>query len=136
MIIGENLAHETLVCCPACIKREGPAPPSNPPILETTILILATRHAARLAAGVLLSCILVPAHAKQPASQRPASRCEASGKPCPPAKRTRAATQECRRLRTAITESEQAERHIRSAMMEAVQQDLFNLRKRYKTLGC
>jgi hypothetical protein len=33
-------------------------------------------------------------------------------------------------------ESEQAERRVRTAMMEGVQQDLFNLRQRFRKLGC
>ncbi|MCC2956114.1 hypothetical protein LK542_10855 [Massilia sp. IC2-477] len=43
---------------------------------------------------------------------------------------------ECRRLRTAIVESEQSERRMRAAMMESVQQDLLILRKRFRRLGC
>ncbi|MGI4718687.1 MAG: hypothetical protein ACRYGO_13935 [Janthinobacterium lividum] len=42
----------------------------------------------------------------------------------------------CRALETAILESEQVERRTRAAMMEAVQQDLFILRRRYRKLGC
>lgn len=42
----------------------------------------------------------------------------------------------CRALETAILESEQVERRTRAAMMEAVQQDLFILRQRYRKLGC
>lgn len=43
---------------------------------------------------------------------------------------------ECRALDAAILESEQAERRMGAAMMEGGQQDLFSLRKRYRTLGC
>ncbi len=46
------------------------------------------------------------------------------------------AQRECGALETAILESEQAERRARAAMMEAVQQDLFILRQRYRKLGC
>lgn len=47
-----------------------------------------------------------------------------------------AAQRECRVLETAILESEQSERRARAEMMEAVQQDLFILRKRYHQVGC
>ncbi|WP_159702807.1 hypothetical protein [Massilia sp. 9I] len=43
---------------------------------------------------------------------------------------------ECRRLRAAILESEQADRRTRAAVMESVQQDLLILRERYRKLGC
>jgi len=43
---------------------------------------------------------------------------------------------ECRQLEPAILELEQVEKHANGASIKAVQQDLFALRKRYKTLGC
>jgi hypothetical protein len=89
---------------------------------ETTILTLATRPAASLAAGILLSCIPAPAGAGQPVSKHPTL----SVKQQP----------ECRRLRAAILEAEQSERRVRAAMMESVQLDLLSLRKRYRKLGC
>lgn len=104
---------------------------------------LATRHAVRLLAGALLSCTLAAAHAQQ-ASNRPLDGCESrrpSAKqdaPCPtsrqPEGREQPMQRECMRLKTAIEESEQAER--RAPMMESVQQDLAILRQRYKKLGC
>jgi hypothetical protein len=47
-----------------------------------------------------------------------------------------AAQGECRQLEAAILTSEQAERGAGAGMMEAIRQDLFSLRKRYKKLGC
>lgn len=46
------------------------------------------------------------------------------------------AQRECRVLESAISESEQAERRARAAMMESIQQDLFILRQRYRKQGC
>ncbi len=108
---------------------------------ETAIAIPATRPAAHLAAGALLCCILAPAHAQQPASSQAPARCTPA-KPCAPAVTSvpaRAGSRqspECGRLRAAIVESEQAERRVRAAMMESVQQDLSILRDRYRRLGC
>lgn len=47
-----------------------------------------------------------------------------------------ATLRDCRVLESAIMESEQAERRARAAMMEAIQQDLTILRKRFRRLGC
>lgn len=47
-----------------------------------------------------------------------------------------ASQSECRQLEAAILTSEQAERSAGARMMEAIRQDLFSLRKRYKKLGC
>jgi len=47
-----------------------------------------------------------------------------------------AAQHECRQLQSAIVESEQAEQRTRAAAIQSIQQELFLLRKRYKTLGC
>ena len=104
---------------------------------ETTIQNLALRP-ARLAAGLLLSCALAPACAGQPAPQAPVPACETAGKPCPAARAVPEPRQnpECGRLRAAILDAEQSERRVRTAMMEAVQQDLLILRKRYRKLGC
>ena len=105
---------------------------------------LAPRHAARLLAGALLSCTLAAAHAQQ--SPRPLGPCETrrpshmQDAPCPapgkPELREQPIQRECTRLKTAIEESEQAERRAGAAMMESVQQDLAILRQRYKKLGC
>lgn len=89
---------------------------------EMTILTHATRPAAILAAGILLSCVPAPAHAGQPVSKHPAPRIMQA-----PA---------CGRLRAAILEAEQSERRVRAALMESVQLDLLSLRKRYRKLGC
>ena len=105
---------------------------------------LATRHAARLAAGAMLSCMLASAHAHQPGAaagqcdprRQPLSQDSACPAPRKPDLRDPSAKRECARLRTAIQESEQAERGPRAAMMESVQQDLAILRQRYKKLGC
>lgn len=103
---------------------------------ETTILTLATRPAASLAAGILLSCVLAPAAARQTQSQHLAAGCEA-GKYCSAAPQRGPRQQpECSRLRAAILEAEQSERRVRAAMMESVQLDLLSLRKRYRKLGC
>lgn len=69
-----------------------------------------------------------------------------SATPCPggkkaagPARRPQpgaGAAHECRRLLVAIRESEAAERGPRSPVIEAVQQDLSVLRKRFDKLGC
>jgi hypothetical protein len=87
---------------------------------------------ARLAAGVLLPCalalVLAPAHAGDPASPRPAAASRAPARPHN--------LQECSRLRAAILESEQAERRVRAAMIEGIQQDLSSLRQRFRRLGC
>jgi len=72
--------------------------------------------------------MLAPAHAGTPASPRP------STEPRPVARGHN--LQECGRLRAAILESEQAERRVRTAMMEGVQQDLSSLRQRFRKLGC
>jgi hypothetical protein len=47
-----------------------------------------------------------------------------------------ASRSECRQLEAAILTSEQVERSAGAGMMEAIRQDLFSLRKRYKQLGC
>lgn len=100
------------------------------------MLALATRPAAALAAGILLSCVLAPAAARQPASRLLAAGC-AAGKACPAARHHGPQQQpECERLRAAILEAEQSERRVRAAMMESVQLDLLSLRKRYRKLGC
>lgn len=133
----------------------GPASVLHTP--ETAIIIPSTRRIARLAAGVLLSLLLVPALAVQPAHGQRAPRCGDGGRaaaPCagasqpdnqsakqpakagPRARAGAAANGECSRLTTAIVESEAAELRPRSALMESVQQDLAALRKRYKALGC
>lgn len=66
-----------------------------------------------------------------------ATPCPGGKKPAGPVRRPEpAAKSECRRLHTAILESEAAERGPRSPMIESVQQDLFILRKRYEKLGC
>lgn len=132
----------TIVSCPACINTRGAgtaAHPSN--FTETTIATLATRPAAHIAAGLLLSCALAPAQAHQPASAKPLAACTA-GQPCRAAgtvARPHAGSRqalECKRLLAAIHESEQAERRVRAAMMESIQPDLLILRKRYRQLGC
>ena len=46
------------------------------------------------------------------------------------------AQRDCRVLESAILESEQAERRMRAAMIESIQQDLLILRKRFRKLGC
>ena len=133
----------------------GPASVLHTP--ETAIIIPSTRRTARLAAGLLLSLMLAPALASQPAPGQRAPRCDYGGgaaAPCARAdqpdnqpdkqsaeagRRSRAvgaADGECSRLTTAIVESEAAELRPRSALMESVQQDLAALRKRYKALGC
>lgn len=129
-------------------KQGRPGQPSCK-LPETAIIIESTSRPARLAAGVLLSLMLMPAQAGQPSPRQPAPRCdngERATAPCPgakqPAEATRrpragaAANGECSRLTTAILESEAAELRPRSAMMESVQQDLAALRKRHKALGC
>lgn len=47
-----------------------------------------------------------------------------------------ASQSECRQLESTILISEQAERSAGAGMLEAIRQDLFSLRKRYKKLGC
>lgn len=44
--------------------------------------------------------------------------------------------QECRHLESAILQFEQAEKQSRAPDLQLVQQELFDLRKRYKTLRC
>ncbi|QOY93496.1 hypothetical protein IM543_18340 [Massilia sp. UMI-21] len=100
---------------------------------------------ARLAADALLSCTLAlalaPAQAHQPAPRHPPHPC-ASGQSCPAASaaaRPRPGarqTAECALLRAAIMESEHPARRASGEMMEAVQQDLSILRRRYRKLGC
>lgn len=47
------------------------------------------------------------------------------------------APRECRSLHAAIADSEQVERRAGAGMIiESLQQDLLNLRKRYRQLGC
>jgi len=46
------------------------------------------------------------------------------------------AQRECRQLEPGILALEQAERRAEAAAIKPIQQDLFALRKRYKTLGC
>ena len=46
------------------------------------------------------------------------------------------AQRECRQLETAIVASEKKERSASGPVLESTQQELFVLRKRYKTLGC
>lgn len=47
------------------------------------------------------------------------------------------ARRECRSLQDAISDSEQVERRSgHGAIIESLQQDLLNLRKRYRQLGC
>lgn len=107
---------------------------------------------ALLAASVSLSLVLVPAQAGQPSPHHLPYRCDSGGRPvvsaqpCPGAKKPAEPARrqqpgydtkgECRRLKTAILESEAAERGPRSPMIESVQQDLLILRKRYEKLGC
>ncbi len=105
-------------------KRSRPGRASSS-ITEITILTIASR-AAVLTTGALLAC--VPAQARPSSSSLDAA-----------AARPRAGLQhkhECRRLRAAILESEQADRRVRAAVMESVQPDLFILRERYRKLGC
>ena len=135
------------------LHARGPARPAFLHTPETAIIIPSTCRTARLAAGLLLSLMLAPALASQPAPGQRAPRCDDGGgaaAPCSgadqpdkqPAKagrRSRAvgsADGECSRLTTAIVESEAGELRPRSALMESVQQDLAALRKRYKALGC
>ena len=46
------------------------------------------------------------------------------------------AQRDCRVLESAIVESEHAERRMRAAMIESIQQDLLILRKRFRKMGC
>jgi len=135
--IGENSRTKTRVSCAPYTRTRGAGSAERPSgTTETTIPTLATRSAASLATCILLSCVLAPAAARQPASHHLAAGCEA-GKACAAA-RQRGTKQapECGRLRAAILEAEQSERRVRAAMMESVQLDLLSLRKRYRKLGC
>jgi len=111
---------------PARLAQEGAAAPNSPYLTETTISSPTLHTVACLAAGILLSAAVAPAHAQQVAPARSAASGQAA----------RPAPWECRRLRAAILDGEQSDRRVRAAMMESVQQDLAILRERYRKLNC